>query len=79
VIDRWCAAGTDVIDTANWGAVTVRVEQAAGVQPPRSQRQEHRRYWHSTTALAGRSLCRDGAPGAERNTPPKQLFMRYVR
>lgn len=79
VIDRWCAAGTEVIDTANWGAVTVRVEQAAGVQPPRSQRQEHRRYWHSTTALAGRSLCRDGAPGAERNTPPKQLFMRYVR
>jgi competence protein ComEC len=79
VVDRWCAAGTEVIDTANWGATTVRFASTEDVARPHSQRLEQRRYWHSTTPQAGRSLCRRMSPRAERNSPPKQMFMRSGR
>jgi competence protein ComEC len=74
VIDRWCAGGAEVADTANWGAVTVRI-QALQSPAPRSERLEHRRYWHATGPLAGRSLCHEGRSWSEWNTPRKQLFV----
>jgi len=79
VVDRWCATGAAVIDTASWGAITVRFDSSARTWQPRSQRLDHRRYWHSTTPLAGESRCRGQPPQAERNTPPKQMFMHSGR
>ena len=57
IVDRWCAAGAEVIDTANWGAISIRFDSASGIGRPRSERRDHRRYWHATTPLAGESLC----------------------
>lgn len=79
VVDRWCAAGAEVIDTAHWGATTVRFTSATGVGRPSAQRLERRRYWHSTTIRAGGSLCRGMPPAPKRNSPPKQMFMRSDR
>lgn len=57
VVERWCNAGTNVIDTANWGAITVPFNSGIGMEQPRSYRADHRRFWHSRTPLAGQSLC----------------------
>jgi len=57
VVARWCEAGAEVIDTANWGAVSVLV--AGGMQPPRGNRGLHRRYWHARAGQRLRTLCYD--------------------
>jgi competence protein ComEC len=79
VVDRWCAAGVEVIDTANWGAITVRFDPLGRAALPRAERSDRRRYWHTATKRAGRSLCRGLSAATERNTPPKQMFMRSGR
>lgn len=79
VVERWCTAGAVVMDTARSGATTVRFTPAEGVAAPSARRLEHRRYWHSTTSAAGRSLCRGPLPSVARNSPPKQMFMRSGR
>jgi competence protein ComEC len=59
VVRRWCEAGAEVIDTAEWGAITIVVNATGAVTPPRSHRREHRRYWHARSAGTdrSRSLC----------------------
>jgi competence protein ComEC len=55
VVARWCEAGTVVVDTASWGAVSVVM--AAGMQPPLGHRGSHRRYWHARAGQRLRTLC----------------------
>jgi competence protein ComEC len=43
VVERWCAAGADVVDTANSGALNVRLGRDGVVV--RQRRQTHRRLW----------------------------------
>lgn len=52
VIDRWRAAGAQTLSTPQSGAIEVRVS-AAGPQPARQFRIEHRHYW-SAPAAGGR-------------------------
>jgi competence protein ComEC len=57
VVARWCRAGTQVINTADWGAITLEFAAHSGLQRARSQRLERPHYWSPVTPLAGRSLC----------------------
>jgi competence protein ComEC len=64
VVEHWCEAGAQVVNTADWGAVTLEFKAHSGLKAPRSQRAEHPHYWSAATPLAGRSLCADVvAPG----------------
>ena len=63
VVRRWCAAGAQVITSADWGAITITIDPAAGVTAARSHRLEQRRYWHAQTLEAGRLFRRLGARG----------------
>lgn len=58
VVERWCSAGTQLISTAEWGAVTFEFRARAGLQIPTSYRAENRHYWSARAAFAGRSQCR---------------------
>jgi len=58
VVERWCRAGTQVINTADWGAVTLDFKARTGLEMPRSYRADNRRYWSAHAPLAGYSLCR---------------------
>ncbi|HSD74636.1 MAG TPA: DNA internalization-related competence protein ComEC/Rec2, partial [Steroidobacteraceae bacterium] len=64
VVRRWCEAGAEVIGTAEWGAILITVDATTGATPPRSYRQEHRRYWHARSPGAGRSRCLCAPDGA---------------
>ena len=57
VVERWCRANTQVINTADWGAISLDFKARTGMQPPRSYRAGHRHYWSAFAPLAGRSLC----------------------
>ena len=57
VIERWCRSDAQVINTADWGAIAVDFSARSGMQPPRSYRVAHRRYWSASAPFAGRSLC----------------------
>jgi competence protein ComEC len=57
VVQRWCHEGAQVIGTAEWGAITIVVDAVTGLGPPRSERSEHRRYWHAPSPEAGAALC----------------------
>ncbi len=57
VVRRWCGSGAQVIDTADWGAISVDIAAREGLRPPQAYRLQHRRYWHATTESAGHSLC----------------------
>jgi competence protein ComEC len=72
VVARWCAAGTRVLGSAEWGAITIAVDSARGVTGVRSHRLERRRYWHAFSAQAGQPRCRDTGTG-------QALFMRPGR
>ncbi len=56
-VQHWCEAGTQVIGTAEWGAITIAVDASTGVTRPRAYRREHRRYWHARSSEAGYSRC----------------------
>ena len=56
VVERWCRANTQVINTADWGAISLDFKARTGMQPPRSYRAGHRHYWSAFAPLAGRSL-----------------------
>jgi competence protein ComEC len=71
VVDRWCQAGAQLINTADWGAVSINFSTRSGVQPPRSYRVEHRRYWSAFAPFAGRSRC----ASQNRVHQPNQMFM----
>lgn len=75
VVHRWCAAGTHVLGTADWGAITIDVDSSTGPLRPRAYRLEQRRYWHARTPGAGRSLC-PGRQEPRLPAPPALLFMR---
>lgn len=44
-IQRWQAAGSEVLTSAGQGAIQLQLS-ADGVQPPQGWRQQARRYWH---------------------------------
>lgn len=46
VVRRYQALGAQVADTAHHGALSVVIDRH-GMQPPRSHRLRHRRYWHA--------------------------------
>lgn len=49
VVARWRAAGTSVIDTAEQGAVRVRMPPAAGSMTFESERRDDPHWWHTGT------------------------------
>lgn len=57
VVQRWCASGADVIGTADWGGVSLRLAATETVLRPSGHRATHRRYWHAAALRAGDSLC----------------------
>jgi competence protein ComEC len=57
IIARWCAAGAQVIDTAEWGAIGIALGPATGVASANAYRLRHRRYWHAQSPAAGHSRC----------------------
>jgi competence protein ComEC len=57
VVDRWCNAGAQLINTADWGAISINFSARFGVQSPRSYRLDRRRYWSAFAPFAGRSRC----------------------
>ena len=57
VVERWCRADAQVINTADWGAISIDFSARSGMQPPRSYRAGHDHYWSASAPLAGRSLC----------------------
>jgi competence protein ComEC len=57
IVERWCQAGAEVINSADWGAITIAADSDRGVTGARSHRLEQRRYWHDPSPLAGRSRC----------------------
>ncbi|HEY7378202.1 MAG TPA: DNA internalization-related competence protein ComEC/Rec2 [Steroidobacteraceae bacterium] len=64
VVARWCRAGAEVINTADWGAITLEFAAHSGLREARSQRLERPHYWSPVTPRAGRSLCAEvPAPG----------------
>lgn len=67
VVTRWCAAGADVLETSQWGAISLRL--GAGAQPivPRGYRTVYQRYWHAPAPRAGLSRC---LPAPAVSVPP---------
>ena len=58
VIERWCDSGAQLINTADWGAITLEFTADSGLAGVHSQRVERHHYWSAAAPLAGRSLCR---------------------
>lgn len=57
VVERWCAAGTLVLDTASWGAVSVAIDGERQVGTPRGHRARYRRFWHAGSGVAIQPRC----------------------
>ncbi len=46
VVDRWTAAGAEVLDTATSGAISLGLCSTGGIRWLRRERQRQRRFWH---------------------------------
>ena len=57
VVERWCASGATLIETSQWGAVSLRLGPTGAPIEPGGFRRSQRRYWHADAARAGASRC----------------------
>jgi len=58
IVERWCRSGAQVINTADWGAITMEFKADSGLQSVVSQRAARQHYWSASAPRAGHSLCR---------------------
>ena len=70
VVDRWQAAGAQVLDTATSGAISLSLCSTDGIRWLRRERQQQRRFWHDGH---GRAICDDKGWVAEVEIPFKTL------
>ncbi len=62
VVERWCEAGADVIETSQWGAIALRLGAGQGAPLAEAFRVLEPRYWRARTPFAGLSRCAGPAP-----------------
>ena len=48
VVQRWQAAGAELLNTANQGAIRYRLHPVEGIVGPESYRMDAKRYWHDS-------------------------------
>jgi competence protein ComEC len=53
VVERWRASGAEVINTAESGAVEIRLHSDGSISRPKRHRFLHRRYWTDFTEASG--------------------------
>ena len=50
-VARYTQGGARILDTAQWGAITFRLDSAEAPLSPEGYRQQYRRYWHAPDNL----------------------------